>query len=105
MTLIVANLLWGRLPIVKDNVLTATTPGETVDVLVTERGVTIYPSRRDLWEKVTAAGLPVKDIHELKQEAEKIAGTPQAVKTGDRIVAVVEYRDGTVIDVVSQVAE
>ncbi len=105
LTLIVANLLRGRLPIVKDNVLTATTPGETVDVLVTERGVAIHPSRRDLWEKVTAAGLPVKDIHELKQEAEKIAGTPQAVKTGDRIVAVVEYRDGTVIDVVRQVAE
>jgi citrate lyase subunit alpha/citrate CoA-transferase len=35
--------------------------------------------------------------------AEKIAGAPKAVKTGEKIVAVVEYRDGTIIDVVRQV--
>lgn len=104
LTLIVANLLRGRLPIVVDKVLTATTPGETVDVLVTERGIAVNPLRPDLLEKVRAAGLPVKDIVQLKEEAERIAGTPKPVKMGDRIVAVVEYRDGTIIDVVRQVS-
>jgi len=103
LTLIVANLLRGRLPIVVDKVLTATTPGETVDVLVTERGIAVNPLRPDLLEKVKAAGLPVKDIVQLKQEAEQIAGVPKSVKMGDRIVAVVEYRDDTIIDVVRQV--
>jgi citrate lyase subunit alpha/citrate CoA-transferase len=102
-TIIVANLLRGRLPIIVDKVLTATTPGETIDVLVTERGVAVNPLRQDLKEKLLAAGLPVKDIQELKQLAEKIAGIPKALKTGDNIVAVVEYRDGTIIDVVRQV--
>ena len=102
-TIIVANLLRGRLPIIVDKVLTATTPGESIDVLVTERGIAVNPRRTDLKEKFLAAGLPVKDIIELKELAEKIAGTPKQVKTGNKIVAVVEYRDGTIIDVVRQV--
>ncbi len=102
-TIIVANLLRGRLPIIVDKVLTATTPGETIDVLVTERGVAVNPRRTDLKEKLLAAGLPVKDIQELKALAEQIAGAPKQIKTGEKIVAVVEYRDGTIIDVVRQV--
>lgn len=104
-TIIVANLLRGRLPIIVDKVLTATTPGETIDVLVTERGIAVNPRRADLKQQFLAAGLPVKDIQELKALAEQLAGAPKAIKTGDKIVAVVEYRDGTVIDVVRQVVE
>jgi citrate lyase subunit alpha/citrate CoA-transferase len=102
-TIVVANLLRGRLPIIVDQVLTATTPGETVDVLVTERGVAVNPRRPELQEQFLAAGLPVMDIQELKAIAQKIAGVPQKLKTKERIVAVVEYRDGSVIDVVRQV--
>lgn len=101
-TIVVANLLRGRLPIIVDKVLTATTPGETIDVLVTERGIAVNPRRADLREMLLAAGLPVKDITTLKAEAEKIAGVPDQLVTGDRVVAVVEYRDGTIIDVVRQ---
>jgi citrate lyase subunit alpha/citrate CoA-transferase len=54
-------------------------------------------------QQLVAAGLPVKEIQDLKAMAEKIAGVPQKLKTCDRIVAVVEYRDGSVIDVVRQV--
>lgn len=104
-TIVVANLLRGRLPIIVDKVLTVTTPGETIDVLVTERGVAVNPLRQDLKEQLIAAGLPVKDISELKALAEKIAGAPQSLTTKNRIVAVVEYRDGTVIDVVRQVED
>lgn len=105
LTLIVANLLRGRLPTVVDKVLTVTTPGESVDVLVTERGIAVNPRRQDLLEKMIAAGLPVRDIHDLKQEAEKIAGVPGKIRTSDRVVAIVEYRDGTIIDVVRQVVD
>jgi citrate lyase subunit alpha/citrate CoA-transferase len=102
-TIIVANLIRSRLPIIVDQVLTVTTPGETVDVLVTERGVAVNPNRPELLEQFLVAGLPVKEIQELKAMAEKIAGVPQKIKTKDRVVAVVEYRDGSVIDVVRQV--
>lgn len=102
-TIIVANLLRGRLPIIVDQVLTVATPGETIDVLVTERGIAVNPRRRELKAKLVAAGLPVKEIGELKALAEQIAGVSKKIKTGDKIVAVVEYRDGTMIDVVRQV--
>ena len=104
-TIVVANLLRGRLPIIVDKVLTVTTPGETIDVLVTERGVAVNPRREDLKQELLAAGLPVKDINELKALAEKIAGIPQSLTTKNKIVAVVEYRDGTIIDVVRQVED
>ncbi|MDD4600364.1 Citrate lyase alpha chain [bioreactor metagenome] len=102
-TIVVANLLRGRLPIIVDQVLTVTTPGETIDVLVTERGVAVNPRRDDLKAQLKAAGLPVKEISDLKALAEQISGAPEALTTGNNIVAVVEYRDGTIIDVVRQV--
>ncbi len=103
LTIVAANLLRGRLPIVVDKVLTATTPGETIDVLVTERGIAVNPRRPELKAQLQEAGLPVCDIRELKTLAEKIAGTPQTLNAEGRIVALVEYRDGTIIDVVRQV--
>ena len=98
-----ANLTRGRLPIIVDKVLTATTPGDTIDVLVTERGIAVNPRRQDLKEMLAAAGMAVKDISELKAIAEKMAGVPKSITTDERIVALVEYRDGTVMDVVRQV--
>jgi citrate lyase subunit alpha/citrate CoA-transferase len=102
-TIVVANLLRARLPIIMDRVLTATTPGETIDVLVTERGIAVNPRRAELRAQLEAAGLPVMDITELKAIAEKMAGVPKSIPLGDKVVAVVEYRDGTVLDVVRQV--
>ena len=72
-----------------------TTPGESIDVLVTERGIAVNPRRPELRQRLAEAGLPVKDIAQLKELAEAIAGAPAAVQTGEKIVAVVEYRDGT----------
>ncbi len=48
------------------------------------------------------ASLLIRDIIDLKSMAEETVGTPQHAKVGDKIVAVVEYRDGTIIDVVRQ---
>lgn len=102
LTIIVANLVRGRYPIITDKVLTVTTPGETVDVLVTEQGVAVNPCRVDLHRLLAGAGLPVKDIQELKALAEGSTGLSKPAETGEKITAVVEYRDGTVIDVVRE---
>ena len=42
-------------------------------------------------------------IHDLKKHAEGLAGTPEPGRLGNKIVAAVEYREGTLIDVVRQV--
>ncbi len=104
MAIVVANLVRGSFPIVTDDVLTATTPGESIDVVVTDHGVAINPRRSDLEGPLAAAGLPVRDISDLKRAAGEAADTPEPAEVGDKLVAVVEYRDGTLIDVVRQVA-
>lgn len=103
LAIVVTNLVKSRLPIVRDRVLTVTTPGESIDVLVTEWGVAVNPRRRDLMKKLMWAGLPLSSIEELKTKAEAMTGAPKAVPTLEKIVAVVEYRDGSVIDVVREV--
>lgn len=105
LAIIVTNLVKARLPIIKDKVTTVTTPGESIDVLVTERGIAVNPRRTDLIEKLKETNLPVMTIEELKEVAEKMTGKPESIKLSDEIVAVVEYRDGTVIDVVRKSAE
>ena len=102
-TVIVTPLLRGRLPMVVDRVLTVTTPGSTVDVIVTERGVAVNPARADLAEALRKARLPLRDIGDLRDDAYALTGEPEAPRFGDRIIGVVEYRDGTVIDVIRNV--
>jgi len=103
LAIVVTQLMKSRLPIIKDKVTTITTPGESVDVLVTERGIAVNPRRVDLIEAFSKTKLPLMTIEELKTLAEKITGVPKGIKTSEKIVAVVEYRDGSVIDVVRQV--
>jgi citrate lyase subunit alpha/citrate CoA-transferase len=99
-TIIVAPLLRGRLPMVIDDVQTIITPGETVDVIVTERGVAVNPLRQDLIENLKGSGLPLMTIEQLRDTAYELGGKPAPLKISDEVVGVVEYRDGTVIDVI-----
>jgi citrate lyase subunit alpha/citrate CoA-transferase len=102
MSVILAPLIRSRIPIVVDKVTTVVTPGETVDVLVTDYGIAVNPLRTDLIENFKKANLPLYTINELQQMAEKLTGKPDPIEFTDKIVGVVEYRDGTVIDVIRQ---
>jgi citrate lyase subunit alpha/citrate CoA-transferase len=98
LAMIIAPLSRARLPIVTDKVQCISTPGKTIDVLVTQRGVAVNPNQTELRKALEAAKLPVCDIEELKARAEAICGAPKAVRHGNKVVANVIYRDGTVID-------
>lgn len=103
LAIVVTQLTKGRLPIVVDCVTTVTTPGETIDAVVTERGIAINPRRLDLLQAFRSTNLPIMTIDELKRIAQEMTGVPQKIELDDEIVAVVEYRDGTVIDVVRKI--
>ena len=106
LTLITTALAAGRHAKVVDRVTTRTTPGETVDVLVTDGGIAVNPRRPDLTERLRSAGLPLTTIDDLAAKAAALTPAPQRdVSRDERVVAVVEYRDGTVIDVVRAVPE
>ncbi len=104
LAIVVTNLIKARLPIIKRKVTTITTPGESIDVVVTERGIAVNPVRLDLIEKLKKTSLPIITIEELMKKAEGITGKPEEINFSKEIVAVVEYRDGTVIDVIRKIA-
>lgn len=105
-TIIICPLLQGRTPAVCTDVTTVTTPGEAVDVVVTDYGVAVNPARPDLLEPLKAAkGIPLHTIEELRDIAYDIAGEPKRVEFGDRIVGIIESRDGTIMDVVREIKE
>jgi len=105
LTMIVVPSYRKRIPIICDEVTNVTTPGETVDVVVTERGIAINPLRNDLLDYYKKSKLPIKTIEEIRDEVFAICDKPQKPKFKDRIVALIEYRDGTIIDTVRQIDE
>ncbi|MGA1794095.1 MAG: citrate lyase subunit alpha, partial [Thermoplasmatota archaeon] len=107
LTIITVPLFRGRYPVIVEKCTTVVTPGETVDVVVTERGIAINPMRKDLLEKLEKVKVPrdlrICTIEELQKMAYEITGGKIEPNWGDKIVALIEYRDGTIIDVVRNV--
>jgi citrate lyase subunit alpha/citrate CoA-transferase len=102
-TILPVPLFRDRIPVIRDEVTTICGPGELIDVIVTERGIAINPLRKDLIEKMKMSSLPIKTVHQLKEEAEAICGIPEKPKFTENPVAIVKWVDGTVIDTVWQV--
>lgn len=106
LTIISAPLVRGRIATIVPEVTTVVTPGDSIDVIVTEVGIAINPKRQDLIDQLkNVPGLSLYTIEELQEKAAKIVGTPKPLQFTDRVVAVAEYRDGTLIDVIKQVKE
>jgi len=105
LTVVVCPSFRGRTAIVKKEIHTVVTPGETIDVLVTERGICVNPQKPELEEKLIKAGINIKKIEDLQKEIEGIVGVEKKIEFTDKIVGLVEYRDGTIIDVIRQVKQ
>lgn len=101
--IIVTPLTRGRMATVCENVVTVTTPGDCVDVLVTDYGIAVNPLRPDLMACLDEAGIRHVTIEELKDKAYSLVGTPDDLEWEDKVVAIVEARDGTVLDVVRKI--
>ena len=100
--IVIAPLLQGRTPAICTDVTCVTTPGESVDVVITDYGIAINPARADLIEAMKDVDLPFRTIEELRDLAYAITGEPERVQFGDRVVGIIEARDGTVMDVVRE---
>lgn len=103
LTIIVAPLLRTRIPTVVKHVTTMVTPGENVDVVITDHGIAVNPARAEIKQRLEDAGIEVTTIEALYEKAVSLTGTPKPIEFTDRIVGIVRYRDGSVIDVVKQV--
>lgn len=103
LSIIVAPLVRGRIPTLVDRVTTCVTPGSSVDILVTDHGIAVNPARPELADCLKQAGLRVVTIEWLRERARILTGDPCPIAFTERVIAVVRYRDGSVIDVVHQV--
>lgn len=103
LSLVISPLVRGRIATIVDEVNTVVTPGDSVDVVITEVGIAINPKREDLMDAFKNIDVPQFTIDELRDKAYAVVGKPQPIEYGDKPVALVEYRDGTLIDVVNNV--
>ncbi|MCU7494338.1 MAG: citrate lyase subunit alpha [Ignavibacteria bacterium] len=96
-----------RIPVIVDEVTTLCGPGELIDVIITERGIAINPKRADLLKAVENSSLPIKSIEQIRDEVFEICGgAPDKPKVDhNKVVAVVKWVDGTVLDSVFQVID
>ena len=105
LAMIIAPLQRARLPIVTDRVHCISTPGKDIDVLVTQDGIAVNPRNGELADRLKAAGLPITDIRQLKEKAERLTGVPNHLRRGERVVANVISRDGELLDQIWSCAE
>ena len=100
-------------PKVVDQVYTRSTPGEVVDVVVTEEYVAVNPqstsSKKDrILEDAAKHGLNLVSIEELHEKSVAKAKTygeiPPPPETTDEVVHIIEWRDGTLLDTVKKLA-
>lgn len=106
LAIVTTKLAAGNFAKIVDRVTTVTTPGETIDVVVTDGGIAVNPLRADLAASLAAAGIAVVDISELRALAAARPGIRAQIRfPNGRVVAIVEYRDGTVIDVVRAIGK
>ena len=105
LAMIIAPLQRARLPIVTDRVHCISTPGKDIDVLVTQAGIAVNPRNAELADRLKAAGLPITDIRQLKEKAERLTGVPNHLRRGERVVANVISRDGQLLDQIWSCAE
>ena len=92
--------------IIRDKVTTVSTPKQSVDAIVTDHGIAINPARTDLLKKLEGSPVNVVDIHDLRDMAyAETGGVPAEPEYTDRIVSLVQYRDGSWLDTVRQLKE
>ncbi len=105
-SIVALPIIRGRTPSIVKKVFTCCTPGDTVACVVTQAGIALNPRHRHyamLKEDLEKTSLKIVTIQELQQLAQSLTGVPKPIETTDRVVAIVEYRDGTVVDVIRQI--
>lgn len=105
LAIVVCPLMRGRMPCVRERVNTIVTPGDTVDIVVTDQGVAVNPKRPEVAERLERAHFKISSIEDLARRAERITGKPEPLPYGKKIVGLCTYRDGSVIDVIREIMD
>lgn len=102
-SIIVSKLFSSRIPVIKDRVDVISTPGSTIDIFVTERGICVNPLRKDLIDAFRQADIKITTMEDLKAYQDSVIGVPNVIEKTNRIIGISEYRDGKVLDYIYEV--
>ena len=100
-------------PKVVDKVYTRTTPGEVIDMVVTEEYAAVNPKSTSSYkdaiiDRAKEFGVNLVSIEELHErslaKAAEWGPTPSPKETTDEVVHVIEWRDGTLLDSIKRFA-
>ncbi|PWI47844.1 citrate lyase subunit alpha [Candidatus Heimdallarchaeota archaeon B3_Heim] len=91
-----------KVPIVRDRVTTISTPGEMIDVVITNAGIAVNPKNSKLIKQLKNSDVAILDMKDLRDMAYGEAEIIEPEFT-DEICTAVEYRDGTLMDVIYRV--
>ena len=103
LSIVTIPIIRGRMPSIVKKVRTVCEPGETIAAVVTEAGIALNPRHRnyaEISEDAERAGLNLVSIEHLQKIAERLTGIPKHIPTAERIACIVEYRDGSVLDLI-----
>jgi len=94
-------------PKIVDKVYTVTTPGEVIDVVVTEEYVAVNPNSKSTYKEALINNakeyginlISIEELHERSiAKAKEFGIIPPQTETTDEVVHLVEWRDGTLLD-------
>lgn len=75
------------------------TPGHDVDLIVTPHGIAVHHDRTELFDRLKAAGLPLRAFDDLATQAKAEAvSAPTAMASSHEPRAFIEARDGRILD-------
>ena len=72
---------------------------------LTDAGIAVNPAREELADRLRTAQLPLLSIEDLATHAARAAERAVPLRSTGRVIAVSEYRDGTVTDVIREMVE
>lgn len=97
-TIIAAPLFRNRIGVIRKKVTTVVTPGENIDILVTDFGIAVKESRQDIIKNLTDNGIKVLKIEDLYKKCISFTSEPCTVGFTDKVAAIVQTPDGKVQD-------
>lgn len=98
LSIVTTSLVGGGYPKIVENVRCVVTPGNDIDVVITNHGIAVNPINTELNESLVKSGLPVLDIQSLRKTANSIATNKCAQLQKETGNLFVEHRDGGILD-------
>jgi citrate lyase subunit alpha/citrate CoA-transferase len=99
-SIVTTRLTARKTPKIVSSVNTISTPGENIDVVVTECGIAVNPIRTDIIRVFKDKGIEMATMKELKKLSEKNSVKKTITKKSEQVVAIIEDQFGNVIDYV-----